>query len=222
MRHELKHRITHEDYLIIKSRLRHIMKPDAFVVADGRYRVRSLYFDTPSDKALRDKIDGVDKREKFRIRYYNENTGYIRLEKKIKINELCNKISAPLTKEQVTQICRGDTAFMKSSSHPLLQEFYAKLTYQQLRPKTVVDYVREPFVYIPGNVRVTFDSSIRTGIYANVLFEDPFPTAPTEPETIIMELKYDAFLPEIIEKSVRVPNRQRTAFSKYALCRIYG
>lgn len=222
MRHELKHRITHEDYLIIKSRLRHIMKPDAFVAADGRYRVRSLYFDTPSDKALRDKIDGVDKREKFRIRYYNESTGYIRLEKKIKIHELCSKISAPLTKEQVTQICRGDIAFMKSSSHPLLQEFYAKMTYQLLRPKTIVDYMREPYVYIPGNVRVTFDSSIRTGIYANVLFEDLLPTAPTEPETIIMELKYDAFLPEIIEKSVCVPNRQRTAFSKYALCRIYG
>ncbi len=222
MRHELKHRITYEDYLIIKSRLRHIMKPDAFADADGSYRVHSLYFDTPSDKALREKIDGTDKREKFRIRYYNDSTGYIRLEKKIKIHELCSKAAAPLTKEQVTQLCRNDNAFLISSSHPLLKEFYAKMTYQLLRPKVIVDYVREPYVYAPGNVRVTFDSSIRTSIYANVLFDGPLLTAPTEPDTMIMELKYDAFLPEIIEKAVRVPDRQKTAFSKYAVCRMYG
>lgn len=222
MRHELKHRITYEDYLIIKSRLRHIMKPDRFAGMDGRYRIHSLYFDNPSDKALREKIDGVDKREKFRIRYYNHNTNHIRLEKKIKIHELCDKISAPLTKEEVTMICRNDFRFLKSKSHPLLQEFYAKMTYQLLRPKVIVDYEREPYVYAPGNVRVTFDSGIRTGIYANVLFDNPLLTAPTEPDTIIMELKYDAFLPEIIEKAVRVPNRQKTAFSKYAICRMYG
>ena len=35
---------------------------------------------------------------------------------------------------------------------------------QCLRPKTIVDYTREPFVYGPGNVRITLDYNIRTGL----------------------------------------------------------
>ncbi len=222
MRHEFKHRINYEDYLVIKSRLKHLVKPDAHAGEEGRYQVCSLYFDNFSDKALREKLDGVERREKFRIRYYNDNTDYIRLEKKSKRHSLCEKKAAPLSKEQTMKICQGDFAFLKEEASPLLQEFYAKMTYQLLRPKVIVEYAREPYVYGPGNVRITFDSDIRTGIYHNTLFDGPLLTAPTEPGTIILEVKYDAFLPEIIEKAVRVPNRRMTAFSKYAVCRMYG
>ena len=222
MRHEYKHRINYEDYLVIKSRLQAIAKPDPHAGKDGRYLIHSLYFDNLSDKALREKLDGVADREKFRIRYYNDDTDYIRLEKKSKIHGLCEKRSAPLSKEETIWICNGDIEFMLASNRTLLQELYAKMKHQLLRPKVIVDYEREPYVYGPGNVRVTFDSNIRTGLYHNRLFEDPFYTAPAENDHIILEVKYDAFLPEIIEKAVRVPNRQAAAFSKYAACRIYG
>ena len=36
---------------------------------------------------------------------------------------------------------------------------------QQLRPRVLVSYVREPYVYAAGNVRVTFDSNIRTSLF---------------------------------------------------------
>lgn len=222
MRHEYKHRITYEDYLVIKSRLKLLTAPDAHAGADGKYLIHSLYFDNLSDKALREKLDGVDKREKFRIRYYNDDTDYIRLEKKSKIHGLCDKQSAPLKKEETIQICNGDISFLRNSENPLLQELYAKMKYQLLRPRVIVDYEREPFIYGPGNVRITFDSKIRTGLYHNKLFEGPYFTAPAEPGCIILEVKYDAFLPEIIEKAVRVQNRQASAFSKYAACRIFG
>lgn len=222
MRHEYKHRISYKDYLIIKSRLQIIAKPDPHAGGDGRYWIHSLYFDNLADKALREKLDGVSDREKFRIRYYNDDTDYIRLEKKSKIHGLCSKQAAPLTKEETIRICNGDIEFMLFSGSPLLQELYAKMRYQLLRPKVIVDYEREPYVYGPGNVRVTFDSNIRTGLYHNRLFEGPFYTAPAESGCMILEVKYDAFLPEIIEKAVRVPNRQAASFSKYAACRIYG
>ena len=52
---------------------------------DGKgYRVRSLYFDNYNDKVLREKIDGVNEREKFRLRLYNDDTSFIKLEKKVK------------------------------------------------------------------------------------------------------------------------------------------
>ncbi len=222
MRHEYKHRINYADYLVIKSRLRELAKPDPHAGEDGKYMIHSLYFDNISDKALREKLDGVERREKFRIRYYNEDTSYIRLEKKSKLHGLCDKQAASVSREETIRICNGDIDFLIRSGNPLLQELYAKMKYQLLKPKVIVDYEREPFVYGPGNVRITFDSNIRTGLYHNKFFEGPFYTAPTEDESIILEVKYDAFFPEIMEKAVRVPNRQASAFSKYAICRMYG
>lgn len=69
-RHEWKHILTYSDMLVLRSRLSAVMQPDPHAV-DGKYMIRSLYFDNAEDKALREKIDGVNHREKFRIRYYN-------------------------------------------------------------------------------------------------------------------------------------------------------
>lgn len=221
MRHEYKHRISYEDYLVIRSRLKVLARQDSHVGSDGKYLIHSLYFDNLSDKALREKLDGVNQREKFRIRYYNDNTDYICLEKKSKVYGLCEKQSTSITKEETMKICNGDISFLLLSEKPLLQELYAKMKYQLLKPRVIVDYEREPYVYGAGNVRVTFDSNIRTGLYHNKLFEGKYAGVPTQ-DCIIMEVKYDAFLPEIIEKAVRVPCRQASAFSKYAVCRMYG
>lgn len=222
MRHELKHRISYEDYLVIKSRLDEIAKYDEHADENGSYVIHSLYFDNISDKVLREKLDGTQCREKFRIRYYNDGLSYIRLEKKSKIHGLCDKRSAALSKEEVLKICNGEIEFLGRSDSALLQELYAKMRYQLLKPRCLVDYERTAYVYKPGNVRVTFDRNIRTGLYHNRLFDRDIITVPAEASTIILEVKYDAFLPEIIEKAVRVPDRRADAFSKYAVCRRYG
>ena len=72
-RHELKHEINLSDMYAIRQRLRTVMRLDENAV-NGNYFIRSLYFDNLSDKALREKLDGINCREKFRIRYYNYNT----------------------------------------------------------------------------------------------------------------------------------------------------
>ena len=96
-RRELKYEISYADYLAIRQRLRPVMKPDEHALEDGRYVVRSVYFDNIEDKVLREKISGVAKREKFRIRYYNDDLSFISLEKKLKYNNLCMKKDAGLT-----------------------------------------------------------------------------------------------------------------------------
>jgi VTC domain. len=117
----------------------------------------------------------------------------------------------------------GDTSWMKESEHALLIELYAKMKYEQLRPKTIVDYVREPFIYRPGNVRVTLDSQIMTGVHVKDLFNPALPMVRTHgTNIIIMEIKYDHFLPDIIQNLVRIQNRKTTAFSKYAAARMFG
>ncbi|MBQ9522064.1 MAG: polyphosphate polymerase domain-containing protein [Oscillospiraceae bacterium] len=219
-RHEWKHELTWADVLELRQRLRAVACPDPHAV-DGRYLIRSLYFDTLSDKALREKLDGVNRREKFRIRYYNHDTSVIHLEKKSKLNGLGTKASAALTAQEAQDIVDGKIDWMLSSGRPLVEELYSKLR-AGLRPRTIVDYTREPFIYVPGNVRVTFDYDIRTGLNCTDFLNPDCPTIPAGDAPILMEVKWDAYLPDIIRDAVQLPGRHASAFSKYAQCRIYG
>ena len=221
-RHEWKHEISLSDMITIRQRMRAIAKPDEHAV-DGKYLIRSLYFDTPSDKALREKLDGVNEREKFRIRYYNDNLSVIHLEKKSKLGGLGNKQMCSLSQEEAQAIVDGNLGWMmQCNARPLIQELYAKMTIQGLRPRTIVDYTREPFVYGPGNVRVTLDYDIRTGLECVDFLNRNCVTIPAGDAPIILEVKWDNFLPSIIRDAVQLPNRRTGAFSKYAACRIYG
>lgn len=220
-RHEWKHEINLSDMYAIRQRLRAVMQSDKNAV-DGKYFIRSLYFDNITDKALREKIDGVNCREKFRLRYYNGDTSFINLEKKSKVNGLGNKQSASLTTQEVQAIIDGDYTWMIDSDRPLVQELYSKMMSQGLRPKTIVDYTREPYVFSAGNVRVTLDYNIRTGILCTDFLNSDCITVTAGNSPIILEVKWDEFLPDVIRDIVQLESRRTVAFSKYALCRIYG
>ena len=220
-RHEWKHEISVSDMIAIRQRMRAIAKSDTHAL-DGKYEIRSLYFDNLADKALREKIDGVNCREKFRIRYYNDDLSFIRLEKKSKWNGLGNKQNTTLSAEEAQAIVDGDLDWMMDSDRPLLQELYTKMTVHGLRPKTIVDYTREPFVYAPGNVRVTLDYDIRTGLGCTDFLNPDAITIPAGDAPIILEVKWDEYLPSVIRDAVQLNSVRTTAFSKYAICRIYG
>ena len=220
-RHEWKHALNTGDLLVLRTRLRAVMESDAHAV-DGKYRIRSLYFDTPEDKALREKLDGVNRREKFRIRLYNGDPSVIHLEKKCKYGGLGTKISADLSAEEAQRIVRDELDWMLDSGRPLVQELYCKMRSQGLRPRTIVDYTREPFVFRPGNVRVTLDYDIRTGLACTDFLNPDAVTVPAGDAPILLEVKWDGFLPSVIRDAVSVPDRRVGSFSKYAQCRIYG
>lgn len=222
-RHEYKHVINLLDYHTLRQRVKAVSRVDSNAGTDGRYHIRSLYFDNDNDKALREKLYGLPNREKFRIRLYNIDDACIRLEKKSKRNGLCNKQSTALTREQTQRILDGDLAWMAESNEALMVEFYSKLRFQRLRPRTIVEYWREAYIFPYGNVRVTFDSDLRTGLYATGLFDTGIPTLSVgEPGVLLLEVKYDNFLPDIMRDLIQTNTRHTGAFSKYAACRIYG
>ena len=159
-RHEYKHAVNLSDMMCLERKLSAFCKYDSHAERDGTYTVKSLYFDNYLDKALREKTDGVNFREKFRIRYYGNDTSFIRLEKKSKINGLCNKVSTVITERQCQNIINGSTSFLMESDNGLFRELYAKMNYQLLRPKSIVAYTRKCFVYPPENVRITLDYNI--------------------------------------------------------------
>lgn len=220
-RHEVKFRINRTDDYLLSDKLNKIFKHDIHADSHGIYRVSSLYFDTPYDKALRQKIDGINKREKFRLRYYNGNLSYILLEKKIKINGMCSKQSVCLSKEQVRCILNGDIGFMCKSKNPLLIELYSKMQGELLQPKTIVCYDREAFVFTPGNVRITIDRNIRSGLRSLDFLNANKKMVDVSEEMAVLEVKYDEFLPDVVKFCVQLPNRNTTEYSKYAVCRKY-
>ena len=218
LRHEYKHQLSPQEELVLVQRLRKLFPHDANAGPEGSYRITSLYFDTPYDAALREKLDGVDRREKFRLRYYGEHPAWVKLEKKYKVNGLCGKRSARLSREEAETLLAGEYAFLLEREEPLLRELYSKLR-AGLAPRTVVCYDREAFIYAPGNVRVTLDRCLRT-LQNPLDFLTPaaFPLKPMDGLTVL-EVKYDAFLPDIVRLAVQVPGRRAAACSKYALCR---
>ena len=219
-RHECKHNITAYDRHILRCRLQAICRPDPHAI-DGKYLIRSLYFDNLDDMALREKIDGINIREKFRIRYYNGDKSYICLEKKSKYDSLGTKDQAVLTEEEAQKLVEGDLGWMMESDRPLVQELYTKMTVQGLRPKVIVDYTREPFIFGPGNVRVTFDYDIRTGLKSVDFLNPDCVTVPVMDDPIILEVKWDGFLPSVIRDAVQLEGRRTGGYSKYAACRMY-
>lgn len=221
-RHEWKHVISQADHQILRTRLRALMKIDPHAAGKGGYRIRSLYFDNADDKILREKLDGVNCRDKFRIRYYNNDLSRISLEKKSKIDGLCRKISAPITLSECEAILQGDWRWLQYAEHPLLRELFQQMEWNLLRPKAVVDYWREPFIYPAGNVRITLDSDIRTGLSDIRFLSDTLPTIPIPGHTgqCVLEIKYDTFLPDFLRLAVQTGGRQASAFSKYAAARV--
>ena len=137
-RHEVKHEITHHDMLILRQRLRAVMQPDSHAV-NGRYEIRSLYFDNLDDKALREKLDGINVREKYRIRFYNNDLSDIHLERKFKHGDLGYKETAVLTAEQARSIAGGDVEWMRSSTNEVILGFYTRIRNEGLKARVIVD-----------------------------------------------------------------------------------
>ena len=223
-RHELKVQISPADYLAIRQRISPLMQKDPHTRTDGLYLIRSIYFDNFDDKALREKINGVAVREKFRIRYYNDDFSYITLEKKIKHNNLCRKEYAPISIADYSAILSDRTDFLHEQAPALVKELCHKMRTEMLRPKVMVSYMREPYIYRTGNVRVTFDSCLRTSLFQQDFLESKIrDVSATEcPQDIILEVKYDSFLPEIIADLLHLDGIRQQAFSKYSACRKYG
>lgn len=223
-RSELKHYINYQDYLIIRSKISNFLTLDKNVYKDSfEYKIRSIYFDNFNNKVLEEKLLGLNKRDKFRIRLYNDDDSFIRLEKKSKINGLCKKISEPITKDEVLKIINNDIEFLIKSQKQLFQDLYIKMKTEFLKPKTIVDYEREAYIYKVGNVRITFDKNLRTGIVSNDIFNKELCTiSPIDKDYTILEVKYDEFLPEFILDLIQLGERSKTSISKYALCRMYG
>lgn len=218
-RHEQKLIINELDYLELRSRLKYLAQLDQNSSQAGGYKIRSLYFDNYLDKAVTEKLSGQSQREKFRIRYYKDDPSLIRLEKKAKNNRLCYKIQDLIAQEECLSLITGDYGFLKGASKPLFIELYLKMKEENLRPRVIVDYIREAYTFPAGNVRITFDRDVRTSQHLQGFFDPDLATIPAA-KALILEIKYDGFLPEHIRQALQIGKRHESEFSKYLVSRL--
>ncbi len=221
-RTELKHSISPLDCILLRQKLAAVMRRDKNAGDDGVYVVNSIYFDNSSDKILSEKINGTDYRVKYRIRYYNDDLRLFNLEKKSKVNSVCKKLACRLSPDEVRRILAGDTAWMETDARALVRELFLQMEIYQLRPRNIVSYTREAYIYPHGNVRITIDTNVRTSLNE----VDPFAAPPmlpaNEPGFVILEVKFDEYLPDVIRGLAQVENRRTQSISKYMQSRIFG
>lgn len=220
LRHELKYYLHPHEYVTLRQRVSALLPLDSHAVGDNGYGIRSLYFDNPQDSALYDKNDGIFRRHKYRIRIYNGSGSTIKLERKNKFGEFVNKESASLGRDDYIRILQGEASFLQTSPIPLVQDFYRALVHGDYRPAVIVDYTREAYVYEHGDVRITFDKRLAAGINTYDLF-DPnlILTEALDPGRTILEVKYNEYLPEMIRLLASPTASNRSAISKYVICR---
>lgn len=220
LRNELKYYINIHDYLTLRSKVSAVLALDAHSLSSEGYGIRSLYFDGVHDHSLYDKNDGIFKREKYRIRIYNEKDDVINLERKSKYGGYIHKESASLTRMEYDCILAGDYELLSGATDPLLRDFYHALAFRNFRPGAITDYTREAYVHQAGNVRITFDKRLAAGVNGMDMFQPGLILQEViGPGQTIMEVKFDEFLPDHIRRVLQPENFVRSAISKYVICR---
>jgi len=219
-RHELKYRINGGTYHILRQRFKAVMIPDTHT-AGGLYRVTSLYMDDIYRSAYNDKVNGAMHRKKYRIRIYDLGQDVIRLEEKVKDDEVGYKKSTPLTLEQYRCLLAGNCEFLADERYADSAggDYFASDSAVKLSPAVIVDYIREPYVCYAGNVRITFDMKIAACTNSIDLFspENVYETVMPEND-IVLEVKYDSFLPSHIQQLLTGISTSEEAVSKFVMC----
>lgn len=216
MRHELKYLLTPIQYALLRDRIKWLLEPDVNGSDSGEYFIRSIYFDSPDRRALREKQSGVNERRKYRIRFYNGNTGYCRLECKEKNGTRIQKLSFPLTQAQAKALVAGENIDC-GDGDTLLRRMGLLVKSEGYEPVVTVDYVREAYVSPVSDLRVTFDKKIAWGPVEGC-FEHERYLSNIYGEQVVLEVKYNEYLPEHISRVLESVGPVQTAASKYVAC----
>lgn len=220
LRHELKYIINQYEYHYLRNIIKSTLKKDLNNKSDEGYHVRSLYFDDIYNTSFTEKEAGVKFRKKYRIRIYNLNDNVILFEKKTKYNQYISKKSEKLTRDDFYRILNKDFNVYDRFDNELFKEIKMESTINMLQPVVIVDYEREAYIHESGNVRITFDKNLCAGINSFDIFDRQITTKYVfDKPVMIMEIKFDSYLPSFINDLLHINNHYFTAASKYVMCR---
>lgn len=205
----------------IRYRISPFMKKDRNQKGDY-YTITSLYFDDREDTCLQDNLDGNDRRSKYRVRIYNNDSGCIKLEKKSKVHTMTKKDSVLISREECDIFLDGKNLRIQSDFPEKKKQLLCEMQLKALQPKSIVEYDRTAYIFKIGNVRITFDRNIRGTSNIRHFFKEHIDAIPLLKSGVhILEVKYDELLPKFIYDSLEIDTLQVTSFSKYCFSRQY-
>lgn len=219
-RHEIKHTISKHEYMIYTHRLDKVLKRDDNC-KNGSYTITSLYYDDINDSALYEKLNGDAIRHKYRLRYYGDDISLIKLEEKSKIHQMTNKESAFLSKSEAEVIINNEFDLLDYGESYLKNDFISKVKTKRLLAKVLVRYERVAYIHKVGNLRITFDTNVRSSKDIDGMLDgsSEFKSV-IDPELVIMEIKFDGHMPDYIKGLIESERTMASSSSKYVLSRL--
>ena len=219
-RKELKYSLHPAEVARLKRRLSFVMQGDPHNGTIG-YRVRSLYFDTVFDGDFEDKVNGLEKRQKVRLRIYNTDAEVIKLELKEKTDTAQRKRSLSLNREEAEQMIKGEYSFLLKRGELLAGWMYGFLMCGCYRPKCIVEYDRFAFRLDNNDTRITFDSNIKASEAGVDLFDENLVLYPVaSPNDVTLEVKYNGFLMTFVKNELATADKIQCSNSKYCRARM--
>lgn len=213
-RSELKYWISYSDSLLLQTELDQLLMPDPYSEA-GSYRVKSLYFDSINQKDYVEKLEGVERRKKIRMRIYDEDTDQVKLECKQKVGALQHKESLLISRKDAVSCMEGDYGRLLDYSEELAWRLYCDMTLGCYRPAVIVEYERYAYMYSEYNTRITVDSHVRSCETVLDLFDRQLPWMHTIEDMVILEVKFNETLIEPIKRILSKYRLTNVSVSKY-------
>lgn len=218
-RNEWKYCCTSAQLATISARLDALLSKDLHSGNNGTYSVHSLYFDDFKNTCAMSTEAGDARRFKYRIRYYDHDDSFLRLERKEKLNGGCHKMSCVISKAEYQALINGEVSpFLCEENRPVLQKFSVDILSRQFTPRTIVDYERAAYVEPITNVRITIDYNISVSQPSDSFLTGDYLKIPIMDKGIhILEVKFDEILPSHIKQCIYDCHLQQSSFSKYYL-----
>ncbi len=213
-RHEFKYIIPYGDMLKLRKELEEVLILDR----GGAYKVRSLYFDSSDDSDYYDKQDGVMRRKKIRLRIYDINDDYAKLEIKNKIDYHQLKESLIINRHDAKEIIEGNYECLLDIDNDLAKRVYVYLRGGYF-PKVIIEYDRLAFI-TTTTTRITCDYNIqKSNDFDNFFSNDLNYFDLTNRQDVVLEVKYDRFLEPYISKILDKYTTRYQSVSKYMMGR---
>lgn len=216
---EDKYNCTEAELIMLQARMEAVLRPDENEGGPEGYSITSLYFDDLRDSCLQDTVDGVNRRNKYRIRIYNDSLDLIKLEVKTKQDNRIRKQSKTISRTELESLMQGECIVEKGSFEDPATQFNLAIKEGGLRPKVIVAYERKAYIYEPGNVRITFDRNVRASSRVESFGQKNISYDFLQEYDKVLEVKYDEFIPDFLLQLLETGNMQPSAYSKYQLCR---
>lgn len=221
-RHEEKFLLRYPQYVELKQLLTPLMHRDLNAGADGSYTVRSLYFDRADNRDYHEKVNGVDRRQKLRMRIYGETPDKVKLEIKKRREDGIYKETVTISRAEAERLLHGlpECEFLREHQTEAAKHAYGLLRSEGYRPVVVIDYDREAFTLPFYKIRVTFDRRVRAARRIEEFMIPQCGMIPVLPaDEIILEVKYNHMLPDFLRRALSSVPAQSMAVSKYQLSR---